>query len=269
MSPVTWDVAGFPVSTYSLILALAICAGLAMTVFEARRRSDPGGGESAPGGRERGIEMYALDAGLVTAVGGLMGGRALSVALWWSHFSTRPAEIASLTQGGLAWPGALLGGSLALALYAVHRRLSFPALADILAPGAALGQAVGWLGCTLSGCGYGLATGGPWAHALPDVYGIPALRHPAQAYLGAWSALISLLLMLWPRPRAVSGGAALLYLFLTSLGDFVVEFTRGDETLFIGSLRYSQLVGASLALLAALGLLHLRRRPALAKGAPQ
>lgn len=265
MSVVLWDGAGFYVSTYSVILALGVCAGLAVAVFEAHRRSKTGSGGRASGR----LEVRAFDAGLATILGALLGGRALVVALGWPYFSARPGGILALSLGGLAWPGALLGGSLALALYAVHRRRSFFALADILVPGAALGQAVGWLGCTLSGCGDGLATGGPGAYALSDVYGILALRHPAQAYLSAWSALITLLLLVWPRPRAVSGGVALLYLLLTSLGYFVLGFTRGDETLFIGSLRYGQWVGASLALLAALGLLHLRGRPASAKGAPQ
>jgi phosphatidylglycerol:prolipoprotein diacylglycerol transferase len=141
-------------------------------------------------------------------------------------------------------------------------------LADLLVPGVALGEAVGWVGCLGSGCGYGLPARGPWAYELPDIYGIVVPRFPTQALASLVSGLIFALLIfvLWRYgSRLVPGSLASLYLLLSALGHFLVEFTRGDETLYLGLLRWSQWAEAgeiilALSMLAYLWKLGRRRR---------
>jgi prolipoprotein diacylglyceryltransferase len=116
-------------------------------------------------------------------------------------------------------------------------------LLDAIAPGLALGGAFGWLGCLLTGAGYGAEAAGygpplSWLTAdLPDIYGVYRIRFLAQALMMGWS------LALWgilARLRTSSfagrrlclprGGAFVAYLLLYALGNLCVMFLRGDGT---------------------------------------
>jgi phosphatidylglycerol:prolipoprotein diacylglycerol transferase len=127
------------------------------------------------------------------------------------------------------------------------------------------------LGCLMSGCAYGLESHGATsilAHLsfeLPDIYGIYAPRFATQPLASALSLAIFILLWAtrrrWPsaqdRPfdstqdRPFPGFAFTLYLLLYSSGQFLLEFTRGDEAIYWGPWRVSQwlyLAEAALAL---------------------
>jgi phosphatidylglycerol:prolipoprotein diacylglycerol transferase len=185
-----------------------------------------------------------VDAVLVVLVCGVVGGRLAYVALHWPYYNPRLREVLYLWRGGLTFQGAFLGGVVGLMGYSIWHRWSFWGLADLLVPGLVLGQATGWVGCLLNGCAYGLPTRGAWAYELPDLYGITLFRFPTQAVMSGLSLLIFILLilLLWRTSRPFPGLISLLYLLLYSLGGFVLEFTRGDETLYLGSLRWSQVM---------------------------
>jgi phosphatidylglycerol:prolipoprotein diacylglycerol transferase len=108
-------------------------------------------------------------------------------------------------------------------------------LFDVLAPGIALGCALGWLGCLLAGCAYGAEASGygpplSWLSAdLPDIYGVDGVRFVTQPLMIVWCLFVWVLL--WAlRHRMPRGLAFALYLFLYGLADLVVAFLRGDGT---------------------------------------
>src|SRR5262245_29266156 len=73
------------------------------------------------------------------------------------------------TGSGLVWYGGLIGGAVAVVIWAWYRGFLGLALLDTAAPALALGQAIGRIGCQLSGDGdYGKPWDGPWAMSYPD-----------------------------------------------------------------------------------------------------
>ena len=232
MRPFFFEIGSLTISAYTALVDLGIVLGLLVTSLLARcRKADLWG---------------TVDAVLVVLVCGAIGGRLAYVALHWPYFSSHLREAFYLWRGGLAFQGAFLGGVVGLLAYSFRYRWSFWRLADLLVPGLALGQAIGWAGCLLSGCAYGLPARGAWAYELPDLYGITVFRFPTQAVMSGLSLLIFILLILlvWRISRPFPGLIALIYLLLYSLGGFILEFTRGDETLYLGLLRWSQIVEA-------------------------
>jgi phosphatidylglycerol:prolipoprotein diacylglycerol transferase len=184
-----------------------------------------------------------LDAGFWALLGGLLGARLAYVVANWAYYVDHVDAAIDLTEGGLAWHGALLGGVAALALWVVVRRRSdrsVPGLwawLDRAAPGLALGGAFGWLGALLTGSAYGAEARGyapplSWLAArLPDLYGVEAVRFVTQpAMMGACLLLAGLLWALCERLEARPGALFALYLGLYALADFWAWFLRGDGT---------------------------------------
>jgi phosphatidylglycerol:prolipoprotein diacylglycerol transferase len=200
-----------------------------------------------------------VDAGLVTVIGGLVGARLGHVVANWVYFGNHLGEAIRIWEGGLAWPGAVAVGALALWGYCRWRREAFWPIADVLALPIVVVAALAWLGCAANACAPGreVAPGAlpAWfAVDWPDSFGITALRWPTQILGAAWSALCILAIWLtrtrtWPagvRPLLAIGGIA--------LGGFGLAFTRGDAMPQMGGLRLDA-AASGIVLLVALILL--------------
>ena len=250
MGPTILQLGRLTISSYAAFVGLGIVLGLAVAYLESRWR----GADS----------LATLDAALWSLVCGIVGGRTVYVAIYWPYFSTHPRQILSLSQGGLTFQGAFVAGLLGLLAYSLWNRRSFWEMADIVAVGLALGQAVGWIGCLLAGCGYGLATRGFLAYDLRDIYGILAYRYPTQAMISVLNLAIFVVLLILTRTglrrRLAPGTLAALYLALNSAGLFFLEFLRADETLYLGTLRWSQIIEVVEFVAALLALIFLRTR---------
>jgi len=247
MRPVLFRLGPFTLYTYTVLLDLGLLLGLVVGYGEARRRL-----------REPGL---FLDAAFWALLAGVVGARLNFVAVNRAYFAEHPREALALWKGGLAFPGGLVAGLLGLAIYALRRerRLFWP-LADAAAPALAAGGFLGWLGCLMAGCAYGREGYGPLYLDLPDIYGVHALRFPFQP-LAAMLCLGLFLLLFLMRHRPLAPGQPFgLYLFLQGTGLFFLEFGRGDEGLYLGSLRLSQWIYSLMALLGLVTLLILGRR---------
>jgi phosphatidylglycerol:prolipoprotein diacylglycerol transferase len=260
MGPTVFHLGPFSISSYAAFVDLGIVIGLLVTYLVSRwKRADV---------------RTVMDGVLWALAAGIVGGRMAHVAIYWPYFADHPREILSLSQGGLAFQGGFLAGALGLVGYSLWNQTSFWHLSDIVAPGLALGQAIGWIGCLLNGCGYGLVTKGFLAYDLRDAYGIMAFRYPTQAMISVLNLAIFILLVALlhggSRYRLPPGVVAALYLLLSSASLFFLEFLRADETLYFGSLRWSQLVEAGQFLIALLALSYLwrGRKRAIAREVP-
>jgi phosphatidylglycerol:prolipoprotein diacylglycerol transferase len=232
-------------------------------------------------GKRRGIAPERIvDAALWVVVAGIAGGRIGYVLANQEYFAENLREAFYIWKGGLAFQGAFLAGFLALFFYSLYHKLPFLALADAAAPGLALGQVFGWLGCLMSGCAYGMESHGATsilAHLsldLPDIYGISAPRFATQPLASALSLAIFILLWVtrrrWPfaqgRPfdsaqdRPFPGFVFTLYLLLYAGGQFLLEFTRGDEAIYWGPWRASQWLYLAEAALALVLFVYLLRK---------
>ena len=227
MFPIVLRIGSYTLFSYTLSLVVGMLAGAWVAHYLARK------GLSAP--------SIVLDAGFWALLGGLLGGRAGYVVANWAYYADHLDQGLALWEGGLSWHGALVGGCAALAIWAVVRRRYHPPvpdwrdLSDLIAPGAALGGAFGWLGCLLTGSAYGAEAGGyapplSWLTAdLPDIYGVDGVRFLTQPMMILWCVL--LWVALWRTHRRLPRGLSFaLYLLSYALADLGMGFLRGDGT---------------------------------------
>jgi len=225
------DLLGLPIKTFGLFFGLCfIASGLVV----ARRLKELG---KPPD--------WSYELIFAALIGGVVGSR-----LWWAaeHLDeVRDDVVGSLFGGsGLTWYGGLLGGALAVCLYAKRRGLLGVGLVDLCTPGLAIGYAVGRIGCQFSGDGdYGQPWDGPWAMAFPDgVVPTDAEVHPTPIYETLAMGLIALVLWQW-RDRFAPGRLFALYLLLAGLERLLVEFIRRNDPVAVG-LTVAQLVSVGM-----------------------
>jgi phosphatidylglycerol:prolipoprotein diacylglycerol transferase len=166
-------------------------------------------------------------------IGGLIGAR--GYYLLQNHASLTLGDV--FGGSGLIWYGGLVGGTIAVLVWARRRDFVSLALVDLAAPGLALGYAIGRIGCQVSGDGdYGRASDLPWAMGYPHgtVPTDPGVTvHPTPIYETLTMGLVALLL--WRlRDRVRPGVLFASYLVLGGLERFLVEFVRRNADVALG-----------------------------------
>ena len=240
--------------TYGLFAAAGFVAGLLLTL-RIGRSLGIGGHPIAE------MAVYMIPAAIA-------GSRALYVMMNFGYFGDHLSDILKIWQGGLAFQGGIIAVMLALFWYAKGHGLSFWAMGDLWSPAAALGQAVGWIGCLMAGCGFGKPTGSHLGivftnpHSLAPV-GIPL--YPTQIFAAAAGFGLTLVLVMIHAKKQFAGQVLLWYLILHSTVSLFIEKYRGDEgaALLDGAMSVTQ--GLSLVMLAwaviSLFMLKSRGRP--------
>jgi phosphatidylglycerol:prolipoprotein diacylglycerol transferase len=246
--------------TYGILLVLGMLAGLWVVTRQARKAGL--------------VSETITDMAVYAIIAGLIGAKVLLLVVEWPYYSRNPRELLSLFQSGGVFYGGLLGAIPVAFWYARRHQLDGWKTGDVLAPGLAVGQAVGRIGCFMAGCCYGKPTDVPWAVTFTDLYanrnvGTPldTPLHPTQLYESLACFLIfGFLLWMAPRKR-FHGQVILAYVFLYAVARFVIEIWRGDTVrgfVFGGRLSTSQLIALVMALAAALVLPYLVRRKRVA-----
>ncbi len=203
---------------------------------------------------------WAYEMVFAALVGGLVGAR-----LWWVAENWSDAQddlLGSLFSGaGLVWYGGALGGAAAVLLWAWRRNWLTLQMLDVAAVPLALGYAFGRIGCQLAGDGdYGVAWDGPWAMAYPNGT-VPTTEevHPTPVYEALAMGLVAILLWRW-RHRWRAGTLFGLYLVLSGLERFLVEFVRRNDEVLLG-LTQPQIFSVIMMVAGATWLVVLRRSP--------
>lgn len=199
--------------------------------------------------------------------GGLVGGRAVFVIDYWDSFSQQPLTIFAIQEGGTALWGAILGGMITAAVYALVKGYNLWPILDIGGIGMVLGQAIGRVGDIINGEHISATTTLPWGfvytHPLSPGYGLPA-QHPAVAYEMLMDlAIFGLLWRLKDRLQP-PGSLFLLYLSLYSFGRFFLSFLREDSHFVALGLNQAQWLSLVVLMLALSWLVSRvgKRRPA-------
>jgi phosphatidylglycerol:prolipoprotein diacylglycerol transferase len=247
MYPTLFTIGKWSIPTYTVFLDLGLILGVLLTYLEGKRQLKDG--------------AVALDLALWAVIGGIVGGRIGYVLVNWRVFSEDWVRALRIWEGGLAFHGAFLGGLLVMIVFAGlqrgEKRVSFWTLADVATPGLALAIAFGWAACLMGGCAYGALGEGFGYAVLPDLYGVEASRFATQAVGIAFGLILFLGLWLMRGHWPFSGAAFLMFNLLYFAGQFFLEFTRGDEAVYIGPWRLAQILNLALALAAAVALLVL------------
>ena len=253
MHPILLQIGWYSLSTYTALIGLGVAVGLGALYWRA------------PAGRK----TRWLDAGLAALVGGLIGARLVYVAVNLDYYFPHLGEVMQVWQGGLAWPGAVLGALAGGWIYARRSGERLGPMLDALALPIVVLSALGWGGCLAAGCAYGFeAAPGQlpaWLTSFaPDLFGLVAPRFATQAIgiAASLAALAAVAGTAGQRNRRWPAGAYGLYaLSLAALIMFALSFTRGDPAPRVSGYRLD-LVGSALVLLAATGLWVLSLRGA-------
>jgi phosphatidylglycerol:prolipoprotein diacylglycerol transferase len=248
MYPILLTIGKVSIPTYTVLLDLGLILGLVLTYIEGKRIL--------------GSAETALDVGLWTVIGGILGGRIGFVVANSSVFAEDWRRIFRIWEGGLSFHGAFLGGLFVLAVLALLQRrrespASFWRLADVVTPGLAAGLAFGWLACLMGGCAYGVLGQGVGYLSLPDIYGVTGTRFATQVVGLIQSAVLFIPFWLLRKRWPFAGAAFLMLSLLYFTGQFFLELVRGDEALYVGPWRLPQIFDLALVLLSAVGLLVL------------
>ena len=241
IDPVAINLLGIPVRWYGLILVVAA----AIAIWLAQRE-----------GHRRGIAAQDISDAVIWVGGAaLVGGRVLYVFQnELGSLAEHPTHLLMVWMGGLSFYGGLIGALLALLVFARRRGLPLLTVFDIAAPAAAIGQAIGHVGCLIGGDSYGLPTDLPWAviyrnPAAMAPQGIPL--HPTQAYEAILLGLLFVGLWLGRERlgRLGDGAVAAAYLLGLAVIRFGLFFLRDEPAVLIG-LKTAQLIGLGIAVLA-------------------
>jgi phosphatidylglycerol:prolipoprotein diacylglycerol transferase len=255
----------FELPTFGLFMLLAFAAAYFALEAEIKRRKLT-------------VDAYSVVA--MVALAGILGAK-----LW--HVADTPADrlnaeilrsfgaLLSWFRGGFAWFGGFVAGIITLLALARRYRVSMLTMLDICSSAAAVGYAVGRIGCLISGDGdYGRPTHLPWGMAFPDglvpttqtcpQWGAPpdCRVHPTPLY--EFMAGVLIYWYIWRRgTRAIqhplaAGVITGEFLVLFGLERFLVEFIRINPPVLWGMSNAQ--VAALLTVAAGLALLIFARR---------
>lgn len=244
MYPRLISIGSFYLPTYGVLIATAFLVAL----FVANRL-----------GKRAGLDQEKVtNLGIYCAIMGLLGAKILMVLFDWQEFWNKPSELftfATFQAAGVFHGGLILAVAFA---YFYTKRSGLPWLitADVFAPAIAVGHAIGRIGCFMAGCCFGQVCDRPWAVTYTNpiagqLSNTPLYQplHPTQLYESG-SELLVFAFLYWRFGKPHRPGEILaLYLILSSILRFIVEFYRFHEQALPFGLGLSLTQWISLALI--------------------
>jgi len=236
-SPATavWKLGPIPIRAYALCIIAGIVAAAIITDKRMRRRGTP--------------PWAVLDIAVYAVPFGIIGGRIYHVITSPEAYfgaNGKPIEALYIWQGGLGIWGAIALGGLGAWLACKQMGLPMPLVADSMAVGLPVAQAIGRLGNWFNNELYGGSTTLPWglevhkmdpnnpgrAQLGPDGQPVllEGLYHPTFLYELVWNLLVALLV--WAADRRFKfgrGRAFALYVMAYTVGRGFIETIRTDE----------------------------------------
>ena len=238
--PKSFEIFGFEITIYGVLIAVGMLLGIFFVVLEARRNHEE-------------PDAY-LDLAIITLITGVIGARLLYAAFSWSLYKNDPGQILNVRSGGMLFYGGLLGGVLGGIVYCRIRKKSFWKMADLACMGILIGQIIGKWGSFFNRESFGEYADNIFSMQIPltvvragevtttmrenlqMVDGVSCiLVQPLFLYESLWCLLVLMLLMMHLRRRVFQGEIFLRYLAGYGLGRFVIQWMRTDKVFFPGT----------------------------------
>ena len=241
MNPVAFQIGSLAIRWYGVLISTALGLGTYLAYQEAKKQHlDPD---------------HVLNIALLAAPAAIIGARIYYVLFEWAAYKDNFWSIFAIWEGGLAIHGGLIGGVLVGYWYVQRYHLSFWKLADIIAPGIILGQAIGRWGNFFNQEAHGGPVTTEFISHFPvfiqkgmNIGGV--YYHPTFLYESLWNLLVFCFLLWLRRKKNIPAGTIFLtYFILYSIGRFFIEGLRTDS-LMLGPLRVAQVVSIGLIVIA-------------------
>lgn len=232
------DIGPLTIRFYGMIIMLGVVAAAWLATKEAKRR---------------GLNPDIVWDGLIwVIIAGVIGARLwhvftptptdVAAGLTTKYYLTHPLAMLSIWNGGLGVPGAVIGGAIAVIIYARRKNLDIMVWLDISAPSVALAQAIGRWGNFVNQELYGPPTDLPWGIPIDPEYRLSGYQefthfHPLFLYESLWNLMnMAILLFVGRRfkDKIIPGDIFLGYLVIYPLGRFLLEFIRLDSAEIAG-----------------------------------
>lgn len=261
------SILGFEIAFYGITIAAAMLAGLWIAMRTAKKTG-------------QNPDLY-FDMGMLAIFCALIGARAYYVVFAWENYKNNLLEIFNLRHGGLAIYGGVIGGAVAVYMFARMKKQKFLQLADTASVGLVLGQIIGRWGNFFNREAFGGYTDNLFAMQLPldAVYswdvtpemmenlrtagGVQYIQvHPTFLYESLWNLMVLVLLAVYTKRKKFDGEVFCLYLLGYGLGRAWIEGLRTDQLWIPGTeIPVSQVLAVVLVVVSA-AIITVKRRKA-------
>jgi len=199
-----------------------------------------------------------VDVGLWTVILGVVGARLYYVLTTLERYIPEPFDfvqfiknIFNLRNGGLAIYGGIICGILGIVIATKIKKMNTIKLMDMAGPGVMLAQSIGRWGNFFNGEAHGgvVSENSPLYFIrmglLPNEDSIITtyFYHPTFLYESLWNIVGFAIINIFYKKKKFNGQIACMYLAWYGFGRMFIESLRTDS-LYVGSFRISQLVGA-------------------------
>lgn len=248
--PKSFEVFGFTIAFYGVIIGIGVLAGILMAVREAKVT-----------GQDQDIYW---DFAIYAVIFSVIGARIYYVIFAWDHYKDDLLSIFNFRNGGLAIYGGVIAAFLTLFIYSRIKKQNFFQMGDTGVLGLILGQIIGRWGNFMNRECFGQYTDSLFAMRLPVISvrsneitvemadhvtnGINYIQvHPTFLYESMWNLFILILMLLYRRKKKFHGEICLFYLGGYGIGRFFIEGLRTDQLLIPGTgIAVSQVLGLAL-----------------------
>lgn len=251
MIPKLFQLGPIPIYSYGLMLGISFIVASYLLSKEFKRKKLP--------------ENAAVNITFIALIGGVIGAKLLYIIEEWKSISMLPSGKLFSSEGlfspaGLTWYGGLILATFLIYLYTRSKKIPFLKVCDTAAPGLAIGYGIARIGCHLSGDGdYGMpvsefASWVPWgtdyskgtlppsvafrgtdiAQKFGGVVPDNTLCHPTPIYEFILGLIIFALLWHYRKKFKIDGKLFFLYLILTGIARFLIEFIRLNPRILFG-----------------------------------
>lgn len=248
LSRVIFQIFGYDVYWYGVIIASGVLIALAFAVREAKRTG-------------QNPENY-VDIALFGVIFSVIGARLYYVLFSWEIYAKEPLKIFALREGGLAIYGGIIAGIITVIIYTKIKKLNFWLVTDTAAPSLILGQIIGRWGNFFNREAFGGYTDNIFAmrylkqqvsNIAPSVLqntitvnGTEYIQvHPTFLYESIWNIGVLIILLIMRKNKKFDGQIFGFYLLGYACGRVWIEGLRTDQ-LKIGNFAVSQILSVVL-----------------------
>lgn len=259
-----FDIFGFHIAFYGVIIGIGMIAGILVALWEAKRT-------------KQNTDNY-VDLAIYGILSAIVGCRIYFVAFEWDYYKDHLLEIFNLRKGGLAIYGGIIGAVICVLIYSKVKKLSMWKLCDTACLGLVVGQIIGRWANFVNMEAFGGYTDNIFAmqvnveeayyttpellQQLVTVDGVSYMQvHPTFLYESLWNVGVLILLLLYRKHKKFEGEVFCLYIAGYALGRFWIEGLRTDQLLIPGiGLPVSQVLSAVIVVVVAVFVIYKRMK---------